>query len=509
MKELLNKNHFKNIEFRKEFFCFLIILFLILLCILQGIKRIYTSDFSPINGDFQNYNPYRRLLDGQIPFKDFSVYLGLGHLYLGSFLLRFLPNNFTMSLFSTTFITVLGFEISVFIIAYLIFKDKLLSLVVTLFSTIFNILRPNFITNNISQNFIPSFDFGLEPGLSARMIRALVVPVLILLVLVGFKVIDKLSLNTLAMKNNISTIKKIYLGFCAGIMILWSNDYGMSSYICCSFTYFFVIIKLYNKNVLEIIKSVLIYILSSLVGIILVLFVVTHGNIDSWIVYTLGAGKYQSWYYNPSIIGRSFFVYDIDSSYLTIISFMIAIYYIFKLFRIDLKGRGIFKEIFCTSSIIFILLSGCIASNIYKLISDGGNREFLYLALFFIVLCNVINILRKLLNKYNLILGANIALFSSLVITISYLISEGSNEFKKFFVNERTGQYIKELGGYITNLYPSIDFAVQKIGDNKIFSTYSSAIESITNQYQPSGTDYIIHVLGDKQRENYLIKFRE
>lgn len=340
MKELLNKNHFKNIEFRKEFFCFLIILFLILLCILQGIKRIYTSDFSPINGDFQNYNPYRRLLDGQIPFKDFSVYLGLGHLYLGSFLLRFLPNNFTMSLFSTTFITVLGFEISVFIIAYLIFKDKLLSLVVTLFSTIFNILRPNFITNNISQNFIPSFDFGLEPGLSARRIRALAVPVLILLVLVGFKVIDKLSLNTLAIKNNISTIKKIYLGFCAGIMILWSNDYGMSSYICCSFTYFFVIIKLYNKNVLEIIKSVLIYILSSLVGIILVLFVVTHGNIDSWIVYTLGAGQYQSWYYNPSIIGRSFFVYDIDSSYLTIISFMIAIYYIFKLFRIDLKGGG-------------------------------------------------------------------------------------------------------------------------------------------------------------------------
>jgi len=38
---------------------------------------------------------------------------------------------------------------------------------------------------------------------------------------------------------------------------------------------------------------------------------------------------------------------------------------------------------------------------------------------------------------------------------------------------------------------------------------YASAVETVKNQFQPSGTDYIIHVLGDTQREQYLEKFQE
>lgn len=33
------------------------------------------------NGDFQNYNPVRRMLAGQVPYRDFTVYLGVGELY--------------------------------------------------------------------------------------------------------------------------------------------------------------------------------------------------------------------------------------------------------------------------------------------------------------------------------------------------------------------------------------------------------------------------------------------
>ncbi len=64
--------------------------------------------------------------------------------------------------------------------------------------------------------------------------------------------------------------------------------------------------------------------------------------------------------------------------------------------------------------------------------------------------------------------------------------------------------YIEELGGYFTELGDSIVDAKNRIGNSKIFSTYATAIEAATNQFQPSGTDYIIHVLGDKQREEYL-----
>lgn len=51
--------------------------------------------------------------------------------------------------------------------------------------------------------------------------------------------------------------------------------------------------------------------------------------------------------------------------------------------------------------------------------------------------------------------------------------------------------------------------AAEYVGEEKVFSTYASALEVMTDQFQPSGTDYIIHVLGDKPRQEYLETFCE
>lgn len=58
---------------------------MIAICVLHALPAGYYADFYPINGTFQNFNPVRRLLNGQIPYSDFTDYLGIGHLYLGSF----------------------------------------------------------------------------------------------------------------------------------------------------------------------------------------------------------------------------------------------------------------------------------------------------------------------------------------------------------------------------------------------------------------------------------------
>ena len=47
-----------------------------------------------------------------------------------------------------------------------------------------------------------------------------------------------------------------------------------------------------------------------------------------------------------------------------------------------------------------------------------------------------------------------------------------------------------------------------KDGD-EVFATYASAIETYRGRFQPSGTDYIIHVLGSNARTGYIQKFRE
>ena len=46
------------------------------------------------------------------------------------------------------------------------------------------------------------------------------------------------------------------------------------------------------------------------------------------------------------------------------------------------------------------------------------------------------------------------------------------------------------------------------LNGEEFWSTYASAQEVQQGTFQPSGTDYIIHVMGDRQREEYLNKFK-
>src|SRR5687768_5805309 len=45
-------------------------------------SRTAIADFHPLNGDFQNFNPVRRLFLGEQPGHNFDSYLGLGPVYL-------------------------------------------------------------------------------------------------------------------------------------------------------------------------------------------------------------------------------------------------------------------------------------------------------------------------------------------------------------------------------------------------------------------------------------------
>ena len=140
------KNSLKNLKKdKRKISTIVMISLLIILAFIVGIKRIQFSDFNPINGDFQNYNPVRRFLTGQIPFKDFSVYLGIGHMLTFSFMQLilgiFFGNNFTTSLLVTNMTTFMAFELTVFLISYFILKNKKGAFLTTLIFAMVNIIR--------------------------------------------------------------------------------------------------------------------------------------------------------------------------------------------------------------------------------------------------------------------------------------------------------------------------------------------------------------------------------
>ena len=73
----------------------IVLVFLIIaFAIIAGLNKSGTAYFNPTNGTYQNYNPVRRLLAGQVPFRDFAVYLGTGHLYSLSFFQLIYYNTF-------------------------------------------------------------------------------------------------------------------------------------------------------------------------------------------------------------------------------------------------------------------------------------------------------------------------------------------------------------------------------------------------------------------------------
>jgi hypothetical protein len=353
--------------------------------------------------------------------------------------------------------------------------------------------------NNLMSDFVPSLDIGMAAGNSARLLRGSVAIILAILVIGGIKLFIKISTRNEKVKSYLPFILKLYVAFIAGALILWSNDYGITSYTCFSFIYLCIIIKFYKRNIKKILKSVFLYVLVSICSVFLVMLLITRGDIMSWISFTEGVSQSQAWYFGTTPQEKSFFIYNIDNNFITLFTFMLALFYLYKLFKKDHSVSTIIRY----GAPAYLLLSGFFATNMYKLLSGGAYREVTYLILLIIIFSEFTSLLKKGMKlEWTTRLRPTIMIIL-LLFSSSYCLYNGIDKI----LERHPGAYFEGLNGYITDLAPSLNSAAKKIGHDKIFSTYSSAVEIITNQFQPSGNDYIIHVLGEKQRQKYLSSF--
>jgi len=76
------------------------------------------------------------------------------------------------------------------------------------------------------------------------------------------------------------------------------------------------------------------------------------------------------------------------------------------------------------------------------------------------------------------------------------------------FTPQPQGTYIPAFDGSSTQTKALIE-AAGIIGDNPVFSTYATGLETVTGQFQPTGYDYIIHALGKEVQEEYARKFSD
>lgn len=473
------------------------IVLMVIICVLHSLKAGHYADFYPINGTFQNYNPVRRMLDGQIAYRDFQDYLGMGHLYLGAIITAFFGGTYRASLMAFTFLTFTGLACILLCISMAIFSQRVIPTMITNICLLLLLIQPLFFSNVLcgTDEIASALYSALGTGNSARFVRGIILPLSVALMWIGWNKFRKV----IEQKNIVSKNKMIigagYTGLIAGFSFVWSNDYGISCWVC--FTIMTIcVLTCKFRNIKKVILGTVIEFLSSIVSMCFFVELLTFGHLVNWLNSTFGTGGYQAWYFNSD---KSYYIYDLDFSYIMLIQALFCLIYLYKLHRNNATDKAIIRY----GIPAFTNMVSFCAVNEYKMLSGGNSREVALTVLFATVLFECLHLFDNTLKSIK-----KIILITSVVVGLAWCISTIKEEFIFNTLNEKEGMYIDALGGNITTYVDDLLKTKEFLNGEKFFSTYASAQEVMCDTYQPSGTDYLIHVLGEDARNNYLDSFK-
>ena len=120
-------------------------------------------------------------------------------------------------------------------------------------------------------------------------------------------------------------------------------------------------------------------------------------------------------------------LYNFDFSYLTLFILMLTIFYLYKFFRLEYSKRNIIRY----GIPAFLLLSGFIAANIYKLMSGTFLREGAYLILLLIITSESFYIIKNVMEYYSKLKLRINSMIVLLLFSLSFCLYTGISEALK------------------------------------------------------------------------------
>lgn len=425
--------------------------------------------FSPINGTYQNYNVVRRLLTGEIPCLDFVAYLGMGHLYLGSALAALLGGNLLSSVISYQLLTTGSLFLLVFALG------SIYSHSARRICYAFMLILPLvFCLTILTAKLFPIYplDELIQVANSARMVRAMILYIDVLLLY---------YLENSRLKNKI-----LYIGLIAGGTICYSNDYGIATALS---IIFLTIYRSYadGKNIF--ISSLLLSI-STLIGLIATAAIVTQGHPTAWFLMNSSIGDFQTWYFNGE---KCYYIYQFDINILTILQFIFVLFCLYSYFH---KREYSYLALALINTASFL-----VAQEAHFL--SGGGATIAHMNL-------ILSVLYYFFLSHECFWQKKYTISTVYVCVVLFLAVSAVDWHKNIAKNQITiSQKAQEhFGCGIGPLEQEVLNAAEITKGAPVFSTYASALEDYTNQFQPSGYDYIIHVLGKTAREKYMHSFQ-
>ena len=510
-----------------------LLLFLFAVCLVAfqlGIEELYDIDFVCTNGDYQNYNVLRRVLDGQIPYHDFANYLGMGPLVLCTPLLMF-HNTFAGSVFVTRFVAAAAFMLLTALTLYLVSGHKLLS-------ALGGLLLPKLLSSTL-LTWVPYYGYyinlylGLldKPNNSFRIVRMFLTVLLCAAALMLLK-LTKCKFTSPPREGNLLRVRVrsvrggACVGFAVGLGVTWSNDFGFA----CIGSAFVVLLILaiadavQERAGLRAFRRFLGFFPALAAGILFSAFIAARGHLGSYLSFTRDIASWQFWYFGV----RS---WDKTYSLLQLIRMMeprtwlhwgvylaVMLYCLYRLCRRKENDR----------LILFVFLyTSIVAGQVVYIVGSGGNGfpEGVYA---FTMLCTAGLVLKGVcMLAQQLHQGARLHTLST-VLAAAYIvyIAVGTvadwRDCRAVRAEQReTDVWVEQLDGAFGYTLTEQEKALAEgkaygtrdmygiVGDAPLFSTYASALDNVRGTFQPSGYDYVIHALGDAGFRRYVDNFRQ
>lgn len=491
-----------------------IVFILLIWANLLGTRAFYEGaflDYNPINGDFQTYNPLRRMSAGEMPGRDFHPYLGLGTTYATYLPYKLLGENFSASKTGSFLVHGVLFGIGNFVLLMLLGASGVVALALSFLVYLYAYM---------AADFLYMLPFGIaatESGLPfAQTFRALAAPensclgirTALPLITAGILL---LCYRRGWLKN--PRAEAITWGVLSGLQVAWSNDYGFVSAA--------LLVAIYNiyiarGNWAERIAVGSTQLLAAVAAAIFIITLATGFYPHNWLHYNFsGVAKDQFWYFmfdeKDKIFSPAIFLRDPKN--LLFLSFLLVV------------GGGLAVQQFFSKRreaeklLLIFVIGATLAAGILS--SIGGGFMWRYFSatvrLAPFVLLWLCWLAARPLVKWRpesllavgtLVAAAGFFYFFTPISLWNYSTWVTAKAGQNYFYNEETGGYLPESQkGEIAIALKIRDTLKDAPPEKRLFSTYSTLADAVSGSFQASHIDYIIHALGSENRRNYLAAF--
>ncbi len=476
----------------------------------RGLEDSFVIDYNITNGDFQNYNPVRHLLAGQAPYADFTVYLGAGELYGMAAILLLVGNTFARSMFAAEFLTWFCFELLVLAVCRAVFRTGRAARAMTAALSAYCLLA-------VQGTNLPGMDwlrnllgYASSSGNSARMIRSGALPIAVLLCGVALCLWRAFppKADAKGLRKYLPLGPTLAVPFIAGAMVPWSNDMGASMYLAVSLAYGLFLLRQYGTKIKTVALRVGQYIVVSVLGLGISVTLISWGHPLSWLRQARGVSAYQAWYYGSGQGEKLYYLSELDLNWSFWVMLALAVVFAVVIFRARSQENAV------RAAGLFAMCLGMAFWNIlYCLLSsaqngpDGGAKALLAILVPVFAAAGLAWLAGHKERVFALLrrgLPPVAALFGCAVLAL------GTWQQIDARIQGREEGYtrVDSLGGWLGDNAAKLATEQSILAGRTVWSTYASALEAMEGQLQPSGTDYIIHVLGDSQRVAYLQQFQ-